>query len=146
MHAPYHEQFWVIAGAAAPVIALALALAMSDLYRGVMLPPQRVDGSFTPVAIGTFAIALIDFVLMAFLLFESLASIYMGKDAVSPVFGLVVAPVGLLLVLFASVETVLLRLTASETANANREAPDGRVLRRAIKRGLVVSSPVRRRP
>jgi hypothetical protein len=145
MHEHYHEAFWVVAGTAAPVIALALAVTTSDLYGGGIVLPDRGPGKvLRTVGYIAYLAAAIDFVLMVALLGLSLGSLYAREDVLTPIVGLIAGLAGLLFVLFASIAAGFVRLITASLEEP--PARDHRDRRRRIKRGLVYSSPVRRRP
>ena len=90
-HAVYHEAFWVVAGTAAPVVALAAVVAVGPTY------------DMSTALLGKVAFALISIATLAELavLSASLISVSVGRDVLSPVVTAVLA-VGGFLLLFAA--------------------------------------------
>jgi hypothetical protein len=121
MHDHYHETFWLIAGTAAPVIALALVVAIGDLSRaGQHIGDlsratdrtwRRTSLEWRKYRIYTTCIwvEMLDFLAMTGVLALSLYSVVTGQDQGSlPVAGWVLA-CGLLAVLLAQAGTVVVR-------------------------------------
>jgi hypothetical protein len=90
-HAGYHEQFWVVAGTAAPVIALAAVVAAGPTYD--MSSARLGKVVFTVISIATLAELAV--------LCVSLISISVRDAVLSPVVAVVLA-VGGFLLLFAA--------------------------------------------
>jgi hypothetical protein len=90
-HAEYHEQFWVVAGTAAPVIALAAVVAAGPTYD--MSSARLGKVVFTVISIATLAELAV--------LCVSLISISVRDAVLSPVVAVVLA-VGGFLLLFAA--------------------------------------------
>ncbi len=81
MHEHYHEALWVVAGTAAPVIGLALAVVVSDLLGKA--DPRSGCLIFT-LYYACFAVALADFAAMIILLGFSMRSLWEGQDFIGP--------------------------------------------------------------
>ena len=77
-----HESFWVVAGTAGPVIAVALTVVISDVIRKTNRMPIEAQGQFA-VSLSCYFIAGFDFLAMMFLLLFSLFSLAEGSDYVS---------------------------------------------------------------
>lgn len=90
-HAAYHEQFWVVAGTAAPVIALAAVLVLGPSYDMSTALLGKVV--FTLISMATLAELVV--------LCTSLISLSVGRDVLSPVVAGVLA-VGGFVLLFAA--------------------------------------------
>jgi hypothetical protein len=153
---PYHEAFWVAAGTAAPVIALALAVALADVGRTFTSFTERGDPKPAQigVALALAVIAVADFIAMGVVLAISLFSLAQGVDRGPPSVTAWMLGVGLTVVLVPTLGSVLLRnlrllgelgeeATTREDGDEEARADAGRARRRATKRGLVGSSPVR---
>jgi hypothetical protein len=115
----YHETFWVVAGTAAPVIALAAVVTVSSTSRAVAEAAENFDGWATLRAtagpIIAYVAAGIDIVWMANLLGESLGSLGAGTDSTSIGSAIFSAEAGLFLLLFAAVAPIAGRMFSSRT-------------------------------
>jgi len=112
-HAPYHEQFWVVAGTAAPVIALSLTVIITGLARSKAVnAPVSWRTATWPVF--WFAITSADFIAMGYLTFVSLMSLAHGADRMSPTTVAVLAFLGVIAVWFVAVSNTITPKEESE--------------------------------
>jgi hypothetical protein len=110
----YHEAFWVVIGAAAPVVALAVIVSLpdsltlagqADMDRGVNALREAANGVYR-LAARIFVTGLINMLLQAGLLAVSLVSIEDGANCVPPWTAITATVGGIVLLGVASVMTV----------------------------------------
>jgi hypothetical protein len=92
----YHETFWVVAGTAAPVIALALAVVSSDFARN--MPRKSAPPWYRQYHRRSALLTVADFFLMTALLGVSLTSLAWSRDVIPPDYVAWLACLGLLTV------------------------------------------------
>lgn len=129
MHEHYHEAFWVVTGTAAPVIALAVVVAIPDLADVRYRVPAAVweKGKAARWAmVGTYA-AFFDFMLMAYLLPVSLWSIANGKNEIAPSLAVTLATVGVILVFISTATAIFGRQEGDVSDGSPPESGDGNV-------------------
>ena len=128
----YHDSFWVTIGTAAPVIALATVVAISDILRSAIRFPQRgFAGMFWPTGRGVFLLVslllvitltnmAIQFVALSF----ALKSLAYGKNEISPTIIVAIVPLGIILLVISAGLTgqlALMRRRAETVTKEGRE-------------------------
>jgi hypothetical protein len=78
-HAPYHEQFWVVAGTVASAITIALAVVVTDLFHG-WEGLSRVGAIRSNLFIFATCVAITDVGIMCFLLYQAMQALAQRKD------------------------------------------------------------------
>lgn len=121
----FHESFWVTVGAAAPVLALASVVSITDLMGARdqisrSLPTSspardsaRLDSTITRAGrllIWAYLVAVINGALQMVALSMALQSLADGNNVVPPIVAGIVAPLGILLLLVSISMTVKLRI------------------------------------
>jgi hypothetical protein len=112
----YHESFWIAVAAAAPVVALAAIVAFTDIA-GIS-GGRRAPGDTDPDVIklgrrllwSGYATGLGNVLLQAVMLLLALLSLAAGHDQAPLIVAEVTTPLGVLLLLVASVLAVLERI------------------------------------
>jgi hypothetical protein len=128
----YHETFWLISGTAAPVIALAQAVALTDAssvlaraqFEGRRADQIGAEGARIIKRITvrlSWAPGLANLLIQSALLFVALISAYQGSDAWPPLMSALLMLAGLLCLAFVSAVSVWIKQNLSEVL---RPIPD----------------------
>lgn len=113
----YHETFWVVTGAEAPVVALAVIVQMTDAFRTIeqdAARPWAQNDRWRTSMNGVLVLGVLNLVLMGWLLFSSLSSLATGTDGLSTGWGTVQAVGGLGLLALASAGVFAVREVSKE--------------------------------
>lgn len=128
----YHETFWVVTGAEAPVVALAVIVQLTDTVRTMEQDRAQFwakNDRWRYGMQGAILVCVLNLALMGWLLFSSLSSLATGADSLSTGFATVQAVIGLGLLLFAYLGIFAVRETAQERhraeANSGEDEPSG---------------------
>jgi hypothetical protein len=125
----YHESFWVTAGAAAPVIALAAIVALIDTLQSLVNlsnpshPFRDRVPSYASLWMGVIT-GMGNIALQAFVLLFALASLAHEHDAVPPLAAAICPFAGVCLVGVGSMMAAILRYRLLSAGWHSREAPD----------------------
>jgi len=124
----YHEAFWLVTGAEAPVVALAVIVQLTDSVRTMERDRVQLwakNDRWRYGMQGAIGICVLNLALMGWLLFSSLSSLAAGCDSLSTGWATVLAVGGIGLLLFAYAGIFAVRETAKErrrtTANSSKD-------------------------